>query len=299
MVGRARARIALALALAALTTPAAQAQVLQRLTVQAFTLSSDVAVAKVDTPFHLEVMLRVRERIGQVYNLNLPMLAELDLLGDERETASGPRGTIYRETITVVAHHPGTLAISPATLQAVDARDGKAKEWYTNALTLQVAGGTPVALRRGVDLLRSAAILALWTLFWLIGIGCVLLIAVLLWRRRPRRAIVAPSPPPPVAPPVPVVQRSRRQQAEDALAVLRAERSRAAAVVVRSAIWRMVGASDGETLGDVLQRPGCSQSPMRELLIALERSAFTYDQDLNAAIDDACFALERSIEGMA
>jgi len=34
---------------------------------------------------------------------------------------------------------------------------------------------------------------------------------------------------------------------------------------------------------------------MRELLIALERSAFTYDDDLSAAIDDACSALEREI----
>jgi hypothetical protein len=297
MVGRASARVALVLVLCAPATPAAHAQALQRLTVQAFTLTSDVAVAKIEVPFHLQVMLRVRERLGQVYNLNLPMLAELDLLGDERETASGPRGTIYRETITVVAHHAGTLAISPATLQAIDARDGKPKEWYTNALTLAVTGGAPVALRRGVDFLRSAAMLALWILLWLIGIGCVVLVAVLLWRRRPPPAIVpAPAPAPP---PMPVVHRSRRQQAEDALAVLRAERTRAAAVAVRNAIWRMVGASDGETLGDVLRRPGCSDTPTRELLIALERSAFTYDEDLNAAIDDACSALARFVEALA
>ena len=34
---------------------------------------------------------------------------------------------------------------------------------------------------------------------------------------------------------------------------------------------------------------------MRDLLTAFERSAFTYDDDLDAAIDDACRALERYI----
>ena len=51
--------------------------------------------------------LRVRERVGEIQNINLPILAELELLGDERETASRQHGTFYRETITVVAHDPG------------------------------------------------------------------------------------------------------------------------------------------------------------------------------------------------
>ncbi len=49
--------------------------------------------------------------------------------------------------------------------------------------------------------------------------------------------------------------RSRRHEIEDALTVLRAERTRVTAVRVRSAVWRMVGASEGETLADVLRRP--------------------------------------------
>ncbi|MBV8531133.1 MAG: hypothetical protein JO104_07425, partial [Candidatus Eremiobacteraeota bacterium] len=85
----------------------------------------------------------------------------------------------------------------------------------------------------------------------------------------------------------------------DALTVLRAERTRGAAVAVRAAIWRLIGASDGETLGDVLRRPESSDATMRHLLIALERSAFTYDGDLRAAIDDACAALERYAESAA
>ena len=40
-------------------------------------------------PFHLIVTLRVRERVTRIDNLELPLLAELELLGDERETQSG------------------------------------------------------------------------------------------------------------------------------------------------------------------------------------------------------------------
>jgi hypothetical protein len=103
----------------------------------------------------------------------------------------------------------------------------------------------------------------------------------------------AAAAPPPEPPPVP---RTRRQRAQDALAVLSVERTRSAAIRVRAAIWRMAGAPDGETLGDVLRRIDLRDVPMRDLLVALERSAFTHDDDLNAAIDDTRAALARYIE---
>jgi hypothetical protein len=267
--------------------PGARAQALQRLTVNSFDLSADTTAPRVDVPFHLELRLRVRERISQIYNLDLPMLAQLELLGDERETTGNPRGTQYRETITVVAHTAGPIAIAPATLQAIDARDGKPKEWYSNGLRL-VVGGAPAHVTRGTANL----------LLWVAGLlGIALIAMVLLRRRRPIAEPIA-APPPAPAPPPPDV-RSRRQQVQDALVVLRAERTRPAAVAVRTAIWRMVGASDGETLGDVLRRPDAREISMRQLLIALERAAFTYDADLRAAIEDACSALERYIESAA
>jgi len=272
----------------------APAQGLARLTVVSFALASDTNVPRIEVPFRLILTLRVRERVSQIANINLPMLAQLELLGDERETVTGPRGTQYRETITVVAHQAGGIAIAPATLQAIDARDGKPKEWYTNGLTLRVAGAGPHVLRDALQLLRAIALALFWVLLWLFGIGCIVLAAVLIFRRRRRPAVVTYVPPP-VPPRLPIVVRSRREQAEDALAVLRTERSRPAAVAVRAAIWRMVGASDGETLGDVLRRPDSHDEITRQLLIALERSAFTYDDDLPRAIDDACSALERYI----
>ena len=121
---------------------------LARLTVQSFVLAADTANPQVDVPFHLIVTLRVRERVNEVADLNLPILAELELLGDERETASTPRGTQYRETITVVAHRAGPISIAPATLQAIDARDGKAKQWFTNGLDAPGGGRRAAGARR-------------------------------------------------------------------------------------------------------------------------------------------------------
>jgi hypothetical protein len=231
-----------------------------------------------------------------VDNLDLPLLAQLELLGDERATTSGPRGTLYRESITVVAHEGGTLTIAPATLQAIDARDGKPKQWFTNELRLRAAGAPAPTLGAGANALLVAVLTALRLFFWVtalvLGLGCVAALAVLLFRRRPVPATL-PAPPPP--PPQVQRTRSRREEAEDALAALRAQPSRSTAIAVRTAIWRMAGASDGETLNDVLRRPGSHDAAMRDLLVALERSAFTYDADLNAAIDGACRALERYI----
>jgi hypothetical protein len=273
------------------------AQGLARLTVLSFALASDTNAPRIDIPFHLILTLRVRERVSQIANVNLPILAELELLGDERETVSGSHGTLYRETITVVAHQTGAIAIAPATLQAIDARDGKPKEWYTNGLTLRVAGAAPHVLRDALRLLRGVALALFWVLLWLLGIGCIVLAVVLIFRRGRRPVVAARAPAP--APRPPIIERSWREQAEDALVVLRAERSRSAAVAVRAAIWRMIGASDGETLGDVLRQPEAHEETMRQLLIALERSAFTYDDDLPRAIEDACSALERYIGAAA
>jgi len=297
----ARAAAALALFAALIASPrAVSAQPLPRLTVQTFWLTSDTARPKVDEPFHLVVTLRVRERVAQITNLELPFLADVELLGDERQTVGSTSGTLYRETITVVAHRPGSLSIEPATLQAIDARDGQPKQWYTNSLTLNVGGVSASALRAGAAEIWSGAIAVLRVLLWVLGVAVVVAaIIMLLRRRRLAGAVAAAAPPVPAPAPRPVIQRSRRDQLEDALVVLRAERTRASAIAVRAAIWRMIGADDGATLGDVLRRRESAAPETRELLIALERSAFTYDDDVQAAIQDACFALERAIGAAA
>lgn len=265
-------------------------QALQRLTVQTFDLSADTLSPRVEAPFHLIVRLRVRERMNRIDNLDLPMLAQLELLGDERETLRSPRGTEYRETITLVAHAAGPIGIAPATLQAIDARDGKAKQWYTNGLMLRVGAN----VTQGIETNVQRTLRLLLALLWIVVVVAV--VAALIVAAARRRRAVAPvaiaTPPPPAPPP----QRTRWDVARDALAVLGAEHTRAAAVTVRASIWQMLGATEGETLGDVLHRPGSGDPTTRQLLTALERSAFTYDDDLQPAIADARSALERFIE---
>jgi hypothetical protein len=267
------------------------AQALQRLTVGSFVLSADTDRPQVDAPFHLIVTLHVRERVAQIENLELPILAELELLGDERRLESGASGTAYRETITVVAHHAGSIAIGPAVLQAVDARDHRAKQYSTNGLALNVRGAANT-----VPLVESTAARLAWIalrlVLWIAGALCAVAVLVLVFRRRSAiPAAVAPSAEP--APPPPVRTFLPHEELREALTVLRAEPTRATAVRVRALAWRVHGASDGETLADVLLRPAANEPAVRDVLRSLERAAFTYDADLRAAIDSACAALAR------
>ena len=292
-----RAAFALVLAaLAAWAAPSARAQALARLTVVSFALSADTNDPVAGVPFHLVVTLQTRQQVAQIGNIDLPVLAQLDLLGDERQTVAGPSGTQYREAITVVARAPGTVEIAPATLQAIDARDGRAKQWFTNGLELHVRANGATQARAGAQAVWAVGQLVLHALLWLLGIGCIGALAMLLFRRRHVAA-----PPAPVAaaePPArPAAAPSPTAELEDALAVLRAERTRAAAESARSAARRMVGAGDGETLADVLARPQCSGNAMRDLLTSLERSAFTHDGDLQAAIDDGIASIEAYLRG--
>ena len=207
-------------------------------------LSADTSAGrKSTTPFHLIVTLHVRENVMRIDNLELPLLAELELLGDERETQSGSRGTQYRETITVVAHHAGTVAIAPATLQAIDARDGKPKQCYTNQLRLHVAGA-PARLLATVRRSRQCAACcrAALRILSLGGRHCD--------RRWPRRAdrpgavrnrLPMPMPAPVTPPPSlrsPMV-RSRRQRSKmrSPSCAPRARASRPCACAPRSGAW--------------------------------------------------------------
>jgi hypothetical protein len=237
----------------------------------------------------------VREMVPEIDNLILPVMVDVEPQGDSRMTQAGPSGTDYRETITVVAHHTGKISLAPATLQVIDARDGKAKQYATNPLTLQVVGATlPTAPDEVTPALWNIGRQLLgWLLIWAIGIGAIVLIVVLLARRRPQvaPAPVGTPPPPPLRPAMPM--RTRRERLQDALTVLRADRNRPTAVRVRAVVWELIGASEGETLADVLRRPEAADPRMAGVLRALERAAFTYDDDVAPAIDAACEALER------
>jgi hypothetical protein len=284
--------VVVAVAIAVATAARSHAQTLPRLTVQSLEISTDNPRPALEVPFHLIVRTHVRERVSSIDTIVLPILAELELLGDQTTLQQGPNGTEYRETISVVAHHSGRIDIAPVTLQVVDPRDGKPKQYYSNALTIQVGSGplNPIAPAKNV-----VALLSYWFSRFALalgGIACVVAVVALIFARRPAPP---PQPAPPIAAPAPAMPRSRRDRLSDALIVLRAEHNRNAAIAVRGAIWQMMGASEGETLADVMKRPGAEEPQMNALLHALERAAFTYDEDLPAAIDHACDSLERCL----
>lgn len=265
---------------------AARAQTLPRITVTSFTLSADTNAPQLEQPFHLIVTVHVRERVSGFDTLDLPILAELELLGDERHVVSDSHGTTYRETIDVVVHHHGDVRIAPATLAAIDARDGRGKRYFSNELLLHVGGGTFVPNNGVFD---DVAAVGRKTLLVLAGVVCtIVLVSLLRRRRKPQAPALAPMPPPP-----PPRARDPREDLRDAYLTLSRSRTRGTAVQVRTFVRRMVGANDVETLSDVLTRPSARDPGMRVLLQALERAAFTHDGDLSAAIDDALSALER------
>lgn len=277
--------------LAWLAAAPASAQMLQHLTVQSFVLSADTARPQVDAPFHLIVTVRVRERVDEIDNLELPVLAQLELLGDERTLQSGSGGTVYRETVTLVAHRAGDVTIAPAILQAIDARDKRAKQYYSNGLTLHVAVAPGQTIERGAEAATSVARFVLQVTIWVLGVSCAAALVVLLFRKRP-----VPLPVPAEPAPAPIaVTRDPHARLSDALTVLRAVRTRTAALRVRSVVWELLGATGGETLADVLRRPEASDPATRALLVALERAAFTHDSDLAPALDDACDSLQRYV----
>jgi hypothetical protein len=288
-------RLIVALTLATACLPlCAGAQALQRLTVQSFTLSSDTATPHVDVPFHLIVTLRVRENIGSIGNIELPLLASLDLSGDEREISAAPGGSTYRETISVTAHTPGQLVIAPAVLQAIDARDGHAKQYSTNGLSLKVVGSPSTAPLLNVSQGASLGWAFTWVGIWILVLAGTIAVVVVIARRSATADVRNAPPVIDEAPPLP--PRTLHDQLRDALLVLRADPQRITAVAVRGAVWRAIGADEGETLSAVLRLHQATSEPMRRLLTALERAAFTYDADLPRAIEDACAALESAAE---
>lgn len=267
----------------------ASAQSLQRLTVTQLMLAANTNTPQIEVPFRLIVTAHVREHITELDNLDLPILAELELLGDERVLVAQHGGTTYRETITVVAHHAGTITIAPVTLDAIDARNGKQTRFSSNSLTLRVAGPSAAAAAtvNAWQGLQAFAAIAVRLVLWVIGIAIVLFIFAALIRRRP-----APVPAVTVSPPKPVIvdPKAKLREARD---TLRDDRTRAGAMRARTIVRRMVGATDAETLSDVLRRPLAVDRDMRDLLRALERAGFTHDADLGVAIAAANAQLER------
>jgi hypothetical protein len=272
----ARFSLALVLTLLAALCAHAQAQQLARLHVLSFTLTTDTPHPKIEVPFNVTLTIRLRENVtGTLDNVILPAFSGAEELGDERVLSSGPSGTIYRETLRLVAHASGPLVVGSAYLDAIDARDGKPKRFISNDLHLQVEGAPLLDFWGPVRAIFGA-------LVELVLIAAAIFVVVTLFRRR--RVPVAVRAPEPVPQPV-AVPASPEELLRLRLEDLRSRRDRASVLQVRAALWNTIGAHDGETLADVLRRPKAQDSRTQSLLLHVERAAFIEDARLSGAID--------------
>jgi hypothetical protein len=260
----------------------AGAQSLERVTVTSFSLASDEPAPKVDTRFHLIITLGIAQRVDDVENLQLPDLSALEVLGDERGLSAAPQGSLYREVLTVAAHGTGSITIAPATFDAIDARDGKAKQWSTNSIVIHVVG-QPAAATSALRVLLGRILLAT-------GVGVIVLGALMLPVLRKPPPVTAPPPRPSPEPPTAAL--TVRDQLREALALLRSDPTRGGVMRARAILHRMVGASHGETLDDVMLRAKNAHPELLAVLPSIERAAFTHDEDFARARIDAENALE-------
>jgi hypothetical protein len=263
---------------------ASLAQTLPRLHVDALGMHADRSVAPVASAIHVTIHVHVRERVAALDNLVLPDLSNLQILGDERRMHGDANGTDYVEELTVVGLSPGTAHLTPAHLDAIDARNGKPTRFSSNDLTLRIVPETGAAAPADWGRLAWRAALMAGGL-----VAGVLVLIALLRMRYGRGRAPAPAPPPA---PVALPRTPPRPALEAALARLRARRTRDEAFGARAALREYAGATDGETLDALLLRLDGTPPAVRAALRLAERAAFAPDARLQSGIDDVIAALE-------
>ena len=260
------------------------AELLQRFHVLGFRITSDTPRPQVGVPFHVTLTVHVRERITQLQYVSLPTFSGLENLGVRQRLRNlRGEGSIYSETLTLVAHSPGPVAIGSAYLDAVDLHDGKTKRFISNNLILSVIGTAPPNARITI---RAALLVILGVLLL-----AAVIFALLAIRRLRRRATASDPTQPLISNPLPAPTIGLGE----ALANLRARRDRSSVLHVREALWSIAGASQSETLGDLLQHASADDESLRRMLVAIEHAAFVHDRRLQQAIDDALSGEEHGI----
>ncbi|MBC5829673.1 MAG: hypothetical protein GIW98_05705 [Candidatus Eremiobacteraeota bacterium] len=236
-----------------------------------------------ERPFHLIISTRFKERVDSPDELIiLPTLGGLQIVGDERRAMHADGATSYSETLSVVAHAPGTVRVGAAYFNAIDARNGKPSRFSSNELTFTVtdaAGNGHNGLHNLSLRLAQLALLAL-----------ALFAVSLVWRAAGNRRMVPAAFPemPPAKSEDPVT--APAGGLEGAVVHLQETRSRDAVLGVREVLREMVNAKNGATLNDILHTLD-GRTQLHTVLRATERAAFIGEGHLPAAIDEMIAAL--------
>ena len=241
------------------------AQQLQRLHVASVALTADTQAPRVRRPFDVTVTIHVADRVNRLDGVYLPSVAGAQAVGQERQLQSGASGTTYRATLRLIAEEGGELVITPAYVDAIDARDGKPKRFLSNSLRLKVTARESIG--RGP---RWTAVLLVCFLPALAACASLLIL-----RRLPRRETVVAAAAPPAA---------CDMALETALASLRTQPTRSAVLEVRRVLWRRIGAQSGQTLCDVLGQNRSLDPGHRMLLAGVESATFVEEAQLQAVV---------------
>lgn len=267
---------------------AAVAQVLQRLHVRTFTLGADRYAARAGEELHFTVAVHVDERVARIDNLALPDLSGFEVDGDERRCAPGGRGgTDCTEVLLVTSSTSGQWSIGPATLDAIDARNGRPSRFGSNRITVRILGKPILESDSAHDVER----IALQAIVVAASAAVPILAALWLLRATRRRAPVpvAVVPPPPLAPTAPAVD-----PLDELVHRLREHPSRERVNQVRNELRRRLRAREEETLEDLLKRDSVRRNPsLADALRAVEHAAFVEDDRIVAAVGRALPPLER------
>jgi hypothetical protein len=245
-------------------------------------MSVDRASVAVGEPFHITIGTHVDERVVELDNLTLPDLSGFESLGDERRCVASGTGSECMEIVTLDATVAGRRTIAGATLDAIDARNGKPSRFTTDAVTIDVTGAAPDPVGDTISNFLFGAIRGA-IVFVLVVVG----VFALIWGFASRRRTSMP-PPPPAVPYVPVAQPppdplARFRELVDELA---RDPSRANVRKVRDAMRASVGARDEETFGDLAARHAAEPAVL-DALGAVERAAFCEDDRVADAAREA------------
>lgn len=247
-------------------------------------MRADRSRVRVGETFHLAIHVRVAENVSALDELVTPNVGTLQILGDERSTTHGAGGSDVVETLTLSPVERGRVTFAPAYLDAIDARDGKAKRFSSQGTVTVVVdppGLEPAPVRRFAVPLALLAIAAF-------ALGGTAWAVIFVQRTRRRRA---PAPPPVVAPPPPREPPTARQRVAAALGAYRVAPNGVAIAALRAELFAAAGASPGATLRDALERS--DDGALRAALDAAERVAFGPAAGRGAASRELVDATER------
>lgn len=300
----ARGLIAAATLAVAVAQAPATAQALDRVHVGAFTLSADPTRLRVGDTLRLTMHVHVDEQVAQLDNVTLPNLTGFDVMGDERRCSSSGRGTDCSETVTMSPTVDGNHTLGPVTLDAVDPRTKRPARYATNTVQITVLpnpqGPTAAPSTPDVQDVRPNPLFDIGRTILIVALAAMFVLAVLWWLGRaqtrfsrrpapPQPSQPVPAPPPQPAPPPPDADAPLR----DAIAVLRADPSRAHVLAVRSLLRERARARETETLGDLAARGVRRDDPkLYDALAAVERAAFGDDAAVAPAAGEALGRLE-------